>query len=1363
MSRHLTLPKLLLFGIIAVLLTVGVTPAQPVDGCSRADFIVARNFDVAFRGNNFGIVSLISVTADFNGDGKPDLAAINRGTNQLEIFLNEGLGFFTSSFSRRFAPGPDASALVVANFNGDSHVDIVATNSGNNVSVLLGLGDGRFTSPTSFGTGATAGSVATGDFNNDGKTDIVVGSSFGSRVSVLLGDGTGLFSLAAGSPFVVEGFVRGVAVADFNSDTKLDLVASTADFQIENRVILLTGNGLGSFSNISTIFEGITSSITPVDLNGDSKVDLAVGHTGGVAVLLGDGAGGFGAPLLLTVEDGGSVHTTAVGDLDGDGSQDLVAGRFDSGVTIFTGDGIGNFTRMQRYVGKFGPNSVVIADFDGDGRRDIATDGVNLMSSGFSILFNVGGGTFEATRLVHTLGTSFSGPFSLDHVIADFNADGRADMAVTNSGRQGGLHEARVLILLADTSGGFTHATPIQYPPGSVLNRIVSADFNEDGKPDLAVAATIPPSSHVVSISLSNGDGSFTAPFNVSGFGENPWDLAVADFDNDANLDLVVISASSQNFSILSGDGMGGFTFTAAHAVGTGFDRVAVGDFNGDSKQDLAITDFVDRRLVVVQNNGGGFFTVLQSIDLPGLPSSVLVDDFNADGKRDIAVGSRNIVIDGGQVSILLGNGMGGFGAIVNRDVGTWPEDLVSADLNSDGKLDIASADPNGLVSILTGDGAGSFSQAVSFEFPIGVFAIAVHDFNLDSRPDLAAVVPGLQSIAILFGKPAANQPCVFADNVTVTENNSLVGLTMSIPVRLSKASDKVVKVSYTVRGSTAIAGQDLSPAFGDTLVFEPGETIKFPIVLVRGDLIDEPDETFTLNLTEALNAKISDSQARITILDNDPPPSISINDVAVFEGNSASNSNSVTFTVSLSVRSELPVAVNFDTASGTATAANDFTSTQGTVLFEPGVTSQTINIDIQSDQIVEFNENFFVNLSQPQNVTIADGQGVGTILNDDGTSVRFNVDSVTVNETDGSVQLTVNRIGDLTGAFIASYETLDGTASEKSDYTASLATLRFEPNETTKTITIFLTNDALVESSENFFVILRGPDGAPASAPSQATITINSDDIAPGPNPIDSSDFFVRQHYRDFLNRDPDDAGLAFWIDQIEQCGVDPQCREIRRINVSAAFFLSIESQETGFLVYRMFKAAYGDAISPNVPGTVPIIRLREFIADARRMGEGFRVGIGDWELQLELNKRAYALEFVQRARFLAAYPTTMTAEEFVTKLEQNVGGALSSSEKAALIALLGSTPADPEKRSQVVRAVAEDADLRQAEFNRAFVLMQYFGYLRRNPDDPPDTNFGGWKFWLDKLNQFNGNFIQAEMVKAFISSIEYRQRFGP
>ena len=223
-------------------------------------------------------------------------------------------------------------------------------------------------------------------------------------------------------------------------------------------------------------------------------------------------------------------------------------------------------------------------------------------------------------------------------------------------------------------------------------------------------------------------------------------------------------------------------------------------------------------------------------------------------------------------------------------------------------------------------------------------------------------------------------------------------------------------------------------------------------------------------------------------------------------------------------------------------------------------------------------------------------------------------------------------------------------------------------------------------------------------------------------------------------------------------------QCREVKRINVSAAFFLSIEFQQTGYLVYRTFKAAYGDSLSLNVPGTIPITRFNDFLSDTRIIGDGVVVGQGNWEEKLEANKQAYALEFVQRARFTTAFPTTMTADQFVAKLIQNAGVTLTTGERDQLISTLGATPADASRRAQVLRSVAENQQLRQAELNRAFVLMEYFGYLRRNPDAAPEAtlNYAGWKFWLDKLNEFSGNYVEAEMVKAFISSDEYRKRFG-
>jgi hypothetical protein len=262
---------------------------------------------------------------------------------------------------------------------------------------------------------------------------------------------------------------------------------------------------------------------------------------------------------------------------------------------------------------------------------------------------------------------------------------------------------------------------------------------------------------------------------------------------------------------------------------------------------------------------------------------------------------------------------------------------------------------------------------------------------------------------------------------------------------------------------------------------------------------------------------------------------------------------------------------------------------------------------------------------------------------------------------------------------------------------------------------------------------------------------------VPAGQNLSDNSQFFVAQHYRDFLSREPDQSGLNFWTGEIGSCGQNAACREAKRINVSAAFFLSIEFQQTGFLVYRLYKAAFG-----NVAGTPVPVRFQQFFPDTQEIGRGLVVGAPNWEQQLEANKQAFLLRFVQRPEFLARYPATLLPTQFVDALNANAGGVLDATERQNLIDELTANN-NSAGRASVLRKVAEDANLVQQEFNRAFVLMQYFGYMRRNPHDAPDVDFAGYNFWLGKLNEFNGDYIAAEMVKAFITSIEYRQRFGP
>ncbi len=397
--------------------------------------------------------------------------------------------------------------------------------------------------------------------------------------------------------------------------------------------------------------------------------------------------------------------------------------------------------------------------------------------------------------------------------------------------------------------------------------------------------------------------------------------------------------------------------------------------------------------------------------------------------------------------------------------------------------------------------------------------------------------------------------------------------------------------------------------------------------------------------------------------------------------------------------------------------------------------------------------------------------------------TIQFSSSSYTVGEGDGHVTIALTRTGDATSSATINYATSDlagsqncnvantTRASSRCDYMTTAGTLQFAAGETSKSISIPIIDDAFVEGDENFTVSLGSSSGATSGTPATATVTIHDNDSAPPTsNPLDNSGFFVRQHYLDFLSREPDASGLAFWTNNIEVCGADQNCRAVKRIDTSAAFFISIEFQQTGYLVERIYKASYGDAtFTSTFNGThmlaVPIIRLNEFLPDTQEIGQGVVVGQGNWQQQIESNKQAFTLEFVQRFRFTTPFATSLTPAEFVDKLFLNAGVTPSANDRTAAINEFGGagTTADVAARSRALRDVAENSTLNQQEFNRAFVLMQYFGYLRRNPNDPQDTDYTGYDFWLTKLNQFGGNYNAAEMVKSFIVSAEYRQRVGP
>ena len=545
---------------------------------------------------------------------------------------------------------------------------------------------------------------------------------------------------------------------------------------------------------------------------------------------------------------------------------------------------------------------------------------------------------------------------------------------------------------------------------------------------------------------------------------------------------------------------------------------------------------------------------------------------------------------------------------------------------------------------------------------------------------------------------------------------------------------------------------------------------------------------------------------------------------------------------------------------------------------------------------------------------------------------IQFSSDEYVIGEGTGHIDITVTRSGDASGTATVNYNTFDEAiptpspsplptptphGSQKSDYEIALGTLTFAPGETSKTFRLLVVNDTFKEGDEIIDLMLSNPTGAGVGlgTPNTAELTISDNDaVAPTTNPIDDPAFFVRQHYLDFLNREPDAAGQAFWQNEINSCALVAACIENKRVNVSAAFFLSIEFQRTGYLAYTTHRAAFG----PNALGGSPApVLYGNFMRDVQQLQRGFVFGQPGADAVLEANKVAYFNEFVARPEFVSKYPSTLTNEQYVDNLlasaglspsqvrlfvvsltnnQENppvtptlttggarpasfgtarfqfndaqtalsftatisnidVGGQTADTNDDLVAAHIHAGPNSPPTnnpvvwgffgapfndnnpndqsfsptaggvggtfrgkwdapegngttlaaqlnnlregrayinfhtkqfgggeirgnfpaatvfrdqlvaglngatmtRATVLRAVAEAEELQTREFNAAFVTMEYFGYLRRDPDT------AGFNFWLNKLNAFNGNFQDAEMVKAFISSSEYRQRFGP
>ena len=485
--------------------------------------------------------------------------------------------------------------------------------------------------------------------------------------------------------------------------------------------------------------------------------------------------------------------------------------------------------------------------------------------------------------------------------------------------------------------------------------------------------------------------------------------------------------------------------------------------------------------------------------------------------------------------------------------------------------------------------------------------------------------------------------------------------------------------------------------------------------------------------------------------------PSISMANVAVTEGNAGSSN--ATFTATLSVTSAQTISVDVATANGSALAPTDYQATAKTLIFLPGTTNATFSVPINGDTTPEGNETYSVNLSNPVNATIGTPSATGTINDDDATSIfQFSSATATVaeNASPGSALITITRTGDTTGAASVKFETSDGTAKQRTDYTFGSGLVEFGPGEVSKNFTVLIVDDVHIEGSETFQVNLHSPSGNSAlDVPNPIVVTITDNDVAPAPNPIDDPGFFVRQQYLDFLGREPDPAGLAFWTTNITSCGANAACIDFKRIDTSAAFFLSIEFQETGGNVFRTQRVAFGRQSNDQFT-RVPYL---QFMRDTRQLARGVIIGQPGAEAQLEANKQFYAEQVVLTPEFTARFPLGPGAA-YVDALFASAGVTPTTAERTAAINAFGS--GGTTGRVAALRSVVDSNSVRAADFSPSFVLSQYYGYLRRNPTDAPDFNDSGYQFWLNKLNAFGGDFRSSEMVKSFITSIEYRARFG-
>ncbi len=881
---HRTLRTLLRTASAAAVVTVALASAHAQTLFQPLTAPGSKSFTLTAGTKPYGVA-----VADFNHDGYPDMVVANYTSNTISVYLSTGTGTFAAPTSYPTCSEP--TAILAEDLDLTGLPDIAVTCQGptsNVIQVWLNLGNGTFNPSVDgitnvvLGTGIAPVSIVSGDFNNDGHPDLAVANQGDGTVTLFLSNAANNFTYYIVKTLSGLGLGTPVAITAgrFTSRTgNMDLAVVD---QAGRAIHILTGDGTGNFTVGSSPATGVTpTAIAAGDFNNDGVTDLAVLNSGRgvVGVLLGNGNGTFKAQKRYRVGpntgNGGSALIAV--DIQGHGILDLIAGNtLTNTVGVLIGNGNGTFQAVQDYAMPNGPAYLAAADFNRDGKPDLA---VTQSTGGtLSVLINntlptpePGGRNFFTP---HTL-TNGHGNMADGIVAADFNHDGYPDLAATY------LEDNSVRVLTGVGGGNFRTPADV-YPVGKQPYWVASGDLNNDGYADLVTANT---GDNTVSVLMNHADGSGTFAAAVSyPVGHLPYQVAIGDLNGDGIPDIAATNYGDNTVSILYGQPGGSFTSGQTLATCTNPYGVVIGDFRHSGQNDVAVTCFHTAQLDVFLNNGMLPYsqtpppaqTTFQSPEILStdiFPTSLVVGDFNRDGNLDIVTG--NSIAN--SVSFFAGNGDGTFKGTVNSFALNFPDSIAAGDLNGDGILDLATVAPNyNQVAVLLGNGDGTFQQRAEFASGQQPWAVALADFNLDGKLDIATAntfnrvnltIPAYQQMymkefpAVPNGHPSLN----------VSLNSSGTNITLSISPGGTVQVGTAVTVTATVTptlGSTTPTG---SVIFEDT---DGGQSAAVPLnggsasvttsllsagthrftVLYSGDTLYQPrtvsNPNFTLTVT---------------------------------------------------------------------------------------------------------------------------------------------------------------------------------------------------------------------------------------------------------------------------------------------------------------------------------------------------------------------------------------------------------------------------------------------------------------------------------------------------------------------------------